>query len=48
VLERLAAGGIAVRRCDTFPGLSADHLRFAVCEPSENQRLLDAIRDALL
>jgi histidinol-phosphate/aromatic aminotransferase/cobyric acid decarboxylase-like protein len=37
-----------VRRSDTFPGLSVDHLRVAVCEPSDSQRLLDAIRDALL
>jgi histidinol-phosphate aminotransferase len=48
LLERLAAASIAVRRCDTFPGLSIDHLRVAVREPSDNQRLLDAIRDALL
>jgi histidinol-phosphate aminotransferase len=47
LLERLAAASIAVRRCDTFPGLSADHLRIAVREPSDNQRLLDAMRDAL-
>jgi histidinol-phosphate aminotransferase len=48
LLERLAAPGIAVRRGDTFPGLSADHLRVAVREPSDNQRLLDAMRDALM
>jgi histidinol-phosphate/aromatic aminotransferase/cobyric acid decarboxylase-like protein len=48
VLERLATAGIAVRRCDTFLSLSADHLRVAVCEPNDNPRLLDAIRDALL
>ncbi|GAA1892192.1 Rv2231c family pyridoxal phosphate-dependent protein CobC [Williamsia serinedens] len=27
---RLADAGVAVRRCDTFPGLGADHLRLAV------------------
>jgi histidinol-phosphate aminotransferase len=47
LLERLAAS-IAVRRCDTFPGLRADHVRVAVREPSDNQRLLDAMRDALM
>jgi histidinol-phosphate aminotransferase len=46
-VERLAAASIAVRRCDTFPGLSADHLRVAVRQPSDNQRLLDAMRDGL-
>jgi histidinol-phosphate aminotransferase len=47
LVERLTAASIAVRRCDTFPGLSADHLRVAVRQPSDNQRLLNAIRDAL-
>ncbi|WP_017541464.1 Rv2231c family pyridoxal phosphate-dependent protein CobC [Nocardiopsis halophila] len=31
--ERLRERGIAVRRCDTFPGLDADWLRIAVREP---------------
>ncbi|MDA2805370.1 Rv2231c family pyridoxal phosphate-dependent protein CobC [Nocardiopsis suaedae] len=31
--ERLRGRGIAVRRCDTFPGLDADWLRIAVREP---------------
>jgi histidinol-phosphate aminotransferase len=43
----LAARGIAVRRADTFPGLTADHLRVAVRRPEENRRLVEALRDVL-
>jgi histidinol-phosphate aminotransferase len=35
--------GIAVRRCDTFPGLTGDHLRVAVRDPSRYEVLLDAL-----
>ncbi|MCW2632585.1 MAG: hypothetical protein JWR88_1547 [Pseudonocardia sp.] len=43
----LRASGIAVRRGDTFPGLTPDHLRVAVRPPDEAQRLVDALRAAL-
>jgi adenosylcobyric acid synthase len=43
----LAARSIAVRRADTFPSLSADHLRVAVRRPDDNHRLLAALADAL-
>lgn len=47
VRAALRESGIAVRRCDTFPGLSADHLRIAVRPPETSRRLLDALRTAL-
>lgn len=47
--ERVRAGlrdrGIAVRRGDTFPGLSADHLRVAVREPAVCTNLLTALAE---
>jgi L-threonine-O-3-phosphate decarboxylase len=43
----LAACGVAVRPCDSFPSLTADHLRVAVRGHAENQRLVDALRKAL-
>jgi histidinol-phosphate/aromatic aminotransferase/cobyric acid decarboxylase-like protein/adenosyl cobinamide kinase/adenosyl cobinamide phosphate guanylyltransferase len=47
VRERLRAGGIAVRRGETFPGLTPDHLRVAVGDPEANARLVEALRRAL-
>jgi histidinol-phosphate aminotransferase len=47
--ERVRAGlrdrGIAVRRGDTFPGLTADHLRVAVREPARCHHLLTALAE---
>lgn len=44
VRAALAARGLAVRPCHTFPGLTPDHLRVAVRDPADNQRLVDALR----
>ena len=41
--RRLRERGIAVRRADTFPGLTADHLRIAVRAPRECAPLLAAL-----
>jgi len=47
--ERVRAGlrdrGFAVRRGDTFPGLTADHLRVAVREPARCHDLLSALAE---
>jgi len=47
VRQGLRRRGIAVRRGDTFPGLSADHLRVAVREPARAALLVDALRAEL-
>ena len=47
VRAELRARGIAVRRGDTFPGLTADHLRIAVRPPQDTDRLLAALREVL-
>lgn len=41
--RELREAGIAVRRCDTFPGLHADWVRIAVRTPALTRRLLDAV-----
>jgi histidinol-phosphate/aromatic aminotransferase/cobyric acid decarboxylase-like protein/adenosyl cobinamide kinase/adenosyl cobinamide phosphate guanylyltransferase len=43
----LAERGIAVRRADSFPGLTGDHLRVAVRCSDDNRRLVDALREVL-
>jgi histidinol-phosphate aminotransferase len=43
----LADAGIAVRRGDTFPGLTPDHLRVAVRHPQLAGALIDGLRLAL-
>jgi histidinol-phosphate aminotransferase len=48
VRQRLADAGIAVRRGDTFPGLTADHFRVAVRDPTISSRFLAALADACL
>ncbi|MGZ4558190.1 MAG: Rv2231c family pyridoxal phosphate-dependent protein CobC [Mycobacteriaceae bacterium] len=48
VRQHLRASGIAVRRCDTFPGLTADHLRVAVRGATDARRLARALRQALM
>ncbi len=47
VRAALSQHGIAVRRADTFPGLTPDHLRVAVRPPAVAAALLDALRAAL-
>lgn len=41
----LAERGIAVRRCDTFPGLDSGFWRLAIREPAQVAALLQAIAD---
>ena len=47
VRTRLRSEGIAVRRCDTFPGLGPDHLRVAVRPPRTARVLVEALETAL-
>ncbi|MFE2751367.1 Rv2231c family pyridoxal phosphate-dependent protein CobC [Actinosynnema sp. NPDC059335] len=47
VRQALRDKGIAVRRGDTFPGLTPDHLRVAVRDPGEFALLADALRVVL-
>jgi histidinol-phosphate aminotransferase len=47
VREELRAAGIAVRRCDTFPGLGPDHLRVAVRPAAQVHVLATALTSAL-
>ncbi|GAB3446850.1 Rv2231c family pyridoxal phosphate-dependent protein CobC [Actinophytocola sediminis] len=47
VRKGLRRRGIAVRRGDTFPGLTGDHLRVAVRDPRQCAPLLDALRAEL-
>lgn len=47
VREGLSERGIAVRRCETFPGLTANHLRIAVRRLDDNARLVDALAEVL-
>ena len=47
VRAALRDAGIAVRRGDTFPGLTPDHLRVAVRPPAVAQRLVEGLRAVL-
>ena len=47
IFNGLATRGIAVRPCHNFPGLTVNYLRVAVRDPVDNQRLIDAFREAL-
>lgn len=47
VRRALRDKGVAVRRGDTFPGLTTDHLRVAVRSPEEFAFLVDALRVVL-
>jgi len=47
VRAALRAAGIAVRRADTFPGLTEDHLRVAVRPPAQSAVLVAALAEAL-
>ena len=46
LVSRLAEDGIAVRPCDSFPGLGPDHIRLAVRTPTEHRLLAAAITRA--
>ncbi|MFE5645857.1 Rv2231c family pyridoxal phosphate-dependent protein CobC [Rhodococcus sp. NPDC056516] len=45
--EHLRARGIAVRRCDTFPGLGPDQLRVAVRPAEQVSVLIEAMKEIL-
>jgi histidinol-phosphate aminotransferase len=47
VRSRLRADGVAVRRCDTFPGLAPGHLRVAVRPPDQVDLLIEGLQRAL-
>jgi histidinol-phosphate aminotransferase len=47
VRDALRQHGIAVRRGDTFPGLTREHWRTAVRGPEESARLVEALRAVL-
>lgn len=47
LVARLARDRIAVRPCDSFPGLGSDHIRLAVRTPSQHAVLAAAIARAL-
>jgi histidinol-phosphate aminotransferase len=47
VREELRARGWAVRRGDTFPGLSADHLRVAVRGPGTSRAFAAVLAEIL-
>jgi histidinol-phosphate aminotransferase len=47
VRARLRRHGVAVRRADTFPGLTPDHLRVAVRPPAQARVLVEALRAAV-
>ncbi|MDV2480477.1 histidinol-phosphate transaminase [Methanoculleus sp. Wushi-C6] len=44
VTERLAAKGVLVRSCTSFPGLGDHYIRVSVGEDWENERFLEAIK----
>jgi len=46
LVARLAGEGIAVRPCQSFPGLDADHIRLAVRTPTQHAVLAAAIARA--
>lgn len=47
VRDALRERGVAVRRGDTFPGLTAEHWRTAVRGEEEHARLVAALADVL-
>jgi histidinol-phosphate aminotransferase len=47
VREQLRARGVAVRRGDTFPGLTPEHWRTAVRDADATDRLVEALRQVL-
>ena len=47
VRKQLRERGIAVRRCDTFPGLGPDFLRVAVRPREQTDVLIDAMKEIL-
>ena len=44
VVERLAAKGVLVRSCTSFPGLGDHYIRVCIGDDWENKRFIEAIR----
>lgn len=47
VAASCAQSGVLVRDCNSFPGCDSHHLRLAVCNPSDQERLWRALDQAL-
>ncbi|MGD9939895.1 MAG: cobyric acid synthase, partial [Clostridia bacterium] len=45
--DAMAARGIGLRRCASFPNLGPDWLRIAVRRPEENDRIIQALKEIL-
>jgi histidinol-phosphate/aromatic aminotransferase/cobyric acid decarboxylase-like protein len=46
-LVNLGLARAAVRPCESFPGLTPNHLRVAVRDQADNQRLVEALSEVL-
>ncbi len=44
-VERLAAKGVLVRSCTSFPGLGDHYIRVCIGEDWENERFLEAAKN---
>lgn len=47
VFEHAVKKGLMLRDCSSFPGLHEDHIRFCLCAPEQNDRLIAAILEIL-
>ena len=47
IFEHCIKEGLMIRDCSSFPGFGSEYIRFCICKPEDNTRLMNKLREIL-